>query len=298
MAERVGDGGSAALKALATEVINESLRELRRRRRELLADPGYLDGVLLDGTARATATAVETLHRVQRAMGMDYLGWVGRTGVASANGVKCRCRPSAMVRGTFITHRCRMSIHASTRGSRMRARHREVTGIDDAHRDAPTTPGGRQSGPAIWPKKRLQTSRGRRVGNAVVTQADPVGSGPAHLRADDDRSQDRPAPQHPVTLVEQGEKRWLVAPYGPVSWVLNARAAGRVTISRRGRDAGYAIEELGAEQAGPILKEYLKIASATRPYFEATKDSPVADFIAEASRHPVFELTLVTDPRG
>ena len=74
VAERVGDGGSAALKLLATEVINESLRGLRRRRRELLADPGYLDGVLLDGTARATGTAVETLHRVQQAMGMDYLG--------------------------------------------------------------------------------------------------------------------------------------------------------------------------------------------------------------------------------
>ena len=30
---------------------------------------------------------------------------------------------------------------------------------------------------------------------------------------------------------------------------------------------------------------------ATRPYFQASKDSPVADFIAEADRHPVFALT-------
>ena len=76
VAEQIGAGGSAALKSLATEVINEALRGLRGRRLELLADPGYLDGVLLDGTARATATAVETLHSVQRAMGMDYLGEV------------------------------------------------------------------------------------------------------------------------------------------------------------------------------------------------------------------------------
>ncbi len=81
VAERVGDGGSVALKRLATEVVNESLRGLRDRRRDLLADPGYLDGVLLDGTARATRAAVETLHTVQRAMGMDYLG--GRTLPAS-----------------------------------------------------------------------------------------------------------------------------------------------------------------------------------------------------------------------
>jgi len=72
VADRVGDGGAVALKTLATEVINESLRELRRRRAELLTDVGYLDGVLLDGSARATATALGTLEEVRRAMGMDY----------------------------------------------------------------------------------------------------------------------------------------------------------------------------------------------------------------------------------
>jgi deazaflavin-dependent oxidoreductase (nitroreductase family) len=102
----------------------------------------------------------------------------------------------------------------------------------------------------------------------------------------------------PVTLVEKGDQRWLVAPYGPVSWVLNARAAGKVSIGRRGRAHDFTIEELSAEQAGPILQEYLKIAGATRPYFEATKASPVADFVAEASRHPVFELTAIADPQG
>ena len=39
-----------------------------------------------------------------------------------------------------------------------------------------------------------------------------------------------------------------------------------------------------------MLKKYVKIASATRPYFAATKDSPVEAFTAEADRHPVFEL--------
>ena len=73
VADRVGDGGAAGLKALATEVINESLREMRRRRAELLMDVGYLDGVLLDGSARATTTAIDTLDQVRRAMGMDYL---------------------------------------------------------------------------------------------------------------------------------------------------------------------------------------------------------------------------------
>ena len=74
------------------------------------------------------------------------------------------------------------------------------------------------------------------------------------------------------------------------------RAAGRVTI-RRGRGRrDYAIREVGPDEAAPILKRYLGIAGATRPYFQASKDSPVEDFIAEAHRHPVFELTsLHTD---
>ena len=74
IADEIGDGGASALKAVAAEVINESLRDLRARRRELLADPGYLDEVLLDGTARASAAAGEALERVRVAMGMDYFG--------------------------------------------------------------------------------------------------------------------------------------------------------------------------------------------------------------------------------
>ena len=33
----------------------------------------------------------------------------------------------------------------------------------------------------------------------------------------------------PVVLVEENGRRWLVAPFGPVGWVYNARAAGKVT---------------------------------------------------------------------
>jgi hypothetical protein len=39
----------------------------------------------------------------------------------------------------------------------------------------------------------------------------------------------------PVTLVVDGEERWLVAPYGERNWVKNARAAGSVELSRAGK---------------------------------------------------------------
>ena len=98
---------------------------------------------------------------------------------------------------------------------------------------------------------------------------------------------------NPVVPVELGGRCWLVAPCGPVSWVHNARAAGRISLTRRRDTRDYAIREVPPDEAGPVLKRYARIAPATRRYFQATKDSPVEDFAAEAARHPVFELTLV-----
>ena len=95
---------------------------------------------------------------------------------------------------------------------------------------------------------------------------------------------------NPVVPVEHDGRRWLVAPYGPVSWVHNARAAGRVSLTRRRDTRDYTIREVPPGEAGPVLKRYVRSAPSTRPYFQATKDSPVEDFVAEADRHPVFEL--------
>ena len=94
----------------------------------------------------------------------------------------------------------------------------------------------------------------------------------------------------PVTLVEDGE-RWLVAPYGEVAWVRNARAAGEVEISRSRRSETMRIEEAGPEQAAPISKQYLKNVPVARSYFEVTSASPLEEFATEAPRHPVFRLT-------
>jgi hypothetical protein len=50
------------------------------------------------------------------------------------------------------------------------------------------------------------------------------------------------------------------------------------------------VREVGAAEAGPVLKRYVAVAPKTRPQFDA-KDSPVEQFIQEADRHPVFEPT-------
>ena len=138
--------------------------------------------------------------------------------------------------------------------------------------------------------KEFHPGRLDRLGNAVVSMLARLGLGPFHLLTTRGRKTGR-LHSNPVTLVEHDGKTWLVAPYGAVSWVLNTRAAGQITI-RRGRNSReLAIREAGPEEAAPILKRYVGIARVTRPYFQANKDSPPEDFIAEAHRHPVFELT-------
>ena len=84
------------------------------------------------------------------------------------------------------------------------------------------------------PVRGYRKSRGDRAGNAIFSLLARAGIGPAHLLTTRGRKTGR-ARTTPVIVVVQGQQRWLVAPYGAVPWVLNARAAGRVTL-RRGRD--------------------------------------------------------------
>jgi deazaflavin-dependent oxidoreductase (nitroreductase family) len=98
---------------------------------------------------------------------------------------------------------------------------------------------------------------------------------------------------NPVTIVQHDGRRWLVAPYGSVSWVHNALAAGRVGLSRWLDMRHYAIREASAVEAGPVLRRCVAVATATRKYFQADKNAPVEQFVAEANRHPVFELIRI-----
>ena len=94
----------------------------------------------------------------------------------------------------------------------------------------------------------------------------------------------------PVTLVEGEGKRWLVSPYGEMAWVANARAAGEVTLTRGSKSETLVIHELPAGERAPILKQYITLVPLVEPYFNASEDSPVEIFAAEAQAHPVFLL--------
>ncbi|HET8532844.1 MAG TPA: nitroreductase family deazaflavin-dependent oxidoreductase [Methylomirabilota bacterium] len=134
-------------------------------------------------------------------------------------------------------------------------------------------------------------SPGRRAANRLVRLLLKLGlmPGPTYLLTVPGRRTGRPL-STPVTLVEEGAERWLVAPYGDVAWVRNARAAGQVTLTRGRHVESVSIRELSGPEAAPVLQRYVTRVPITRPYFDATPDSPLAAFEAEAPRHPVFAL--------
>jgi len=96
---------------------------------------------------------------------------------------------------------------------------------------------------------------------------------------------------NPVLIIRHDEQRWLVAPYGVVSWVYNARASGTVKLTRGGSHEEFSVAEVDAHRAAPVLKRYVTLAPVVLPYFEARIGSPVEAFEAEAAMHPVFLLT-------
>ena len=85
-----------------------------------------------------------------------------------------------------------------------------------------------------------------------------------------------------MILIDNGD-RWLVAPYGEVGWVRNARAADEVEISRSGRSQAMQIVEVEPEQAAPV-KRYLKRVPVVRPFFDVKPGSPIEELISEAPR--------------
>ena len=70
VASRIGNGGGGMLKNELTIALNEALRPLRQRRKELEAEPAYIQQVLRDGVSKAREIAIKTLDEVREVMNM------------------------------------------------------------------------------------------------------------------------------------------------------------------------------------------------------------------------------------
>ena len=136
--------------------------------------------------------------------------------------------------------------------------------------------------------KLYKVTREIRMQNAILSAAIRLGIAPKgmHLLAVKGRVTGE-LRETPIDPIEMNGKRWLVAPFGEVNWVRNARKAGKVRL-RRGRKVEYLkVREAHPGESAPVLQAYLK-RGYTRDYFDAGPNSSLADFEAEAHKHPVF----------
>lgn len=133
----------------------------------------------------------------------------------------------------------------------------------------------------------------RRVVNGIVRPLARLGlTGPrTHLLTVPGRKTGR-LWSTPVSIVRDGDERWLVAPYGDRNWVRNARAAGWVELRRGRRRERLLVEELRPEEAVPVLRRYYELGRVTRPFFGVSLASSEAEWDAEATRHPVLRLRV------
>ena len=131
----------------------------------------------------------------------------------------------------------------------------------------------------------------RKLGNALIGPAARLGLAGkrAHLLTTVGRKSGRRY-STPVQLVLEDGRRWLVSPYGERAWVRNARAAGEVELTRALKTERVRIEEVAAQEAAPVLREYLRTTPIVKPFFDAAKDAPIEEFAREAARHPVFRI--------
>ena len=138
---------------------------------------------------------------------------------------------------------------------------------------------------ATQPHPGYRPSRPQRWANAMLTRALRNGRGPRFMRLLTVRGRRSGATRStPVVPVRDGERMWVVSPFGEVGWVRDARVAGQVGLDRGGDHTTYEVRELGPDESLPVLRRYLSTPArlfAGRPMRDTSRP------------HPVFELTPV-----
>lgn len=127
-----------------------------------------------------------------------------------------------------------------------------------------------------------------RAGNAMVTALLRLG---VPMSGNVLRTSGEPRTTPVTVLGERGGERGLIAPFGAVNWVRNLRAAGTATLTRGRTVEAITATELPPEEAGAVLRRVMpRVPSVIRSHVAVAPGVPVADFVREAPRHPVFRV--------
>lgn len=103
-----------------------------------------------------------------------------------------------------------------------------------------------------------------------------------------------------VAIIEAEGRRWIWAPWGDVNWVRNLRAAGRGTLTRRGRTEQFTATELDADERvrffRDVLGPYAKSIPGGMTFVRLLDQTDLRDPVEVAKDRRVFELhNLVPD---
>jgi deazaflavin-dependent oxidoreductase (nitroreductase family) len=119
----------------------------------------------------------------------------------------------------------------------------------------------------------------------------------------------------PVGMLEL-DSRWFVqASYGEAGWAGNLRASGEATVTVGGRRVPVRAIELPPDEAGIILRAALEpyrrwrflrplLGPNARPpimiqrWYRFRIDDTLEEYVAEARRHPIFELRPMNEAAG
>jgi deazaflavin-dependent oxidoreductase (nitroreductase family) len=97
-----------------------------------------------------------------------------------------------------------------------------------------------------------------------------------------------------IAVIEASGRRWVWAPWGEVHWVRNLRAAGRATITLRGRKDEVRATELDPTERVAFFRDTLGPVARGIPFgvwFIRVVDGVDLDRPSEAAEgRPVFEL--------
>jgi deazaflavin-dependent oxidoreductase (nitroreductase family) len=105
----------------------------------------------------------------------------------------------------------------------------------------------------------------------------------------------------PLAIIDVHGRRWIWSPWGNVQWVRNLRAAGRATVSVRGRAEEVTATELDPTQRLGFFRDVLAPLARSIPFgvtFIRVVDSvDVNDPAAAADGRAVFELRPASSER-
>ena len=107
--------------------------------------------------------------------------------------------------------------------------------------------------------------------------------------------------RNPVGLFDYNGKDYLFSTFGNVNWVRNVRAAGTATVQKNWTTRKVIPVELSPVETAEVLKNaiaprFLGLGGKVfGSHFPLKPDAPLAAFIEESKRHPVFELHDATN---